>query len=83
VTYRIEYIDREQASGDYHRKIYKDNVLIASYWHDFRGDEYEVTFIHSGIKVEPSFRMVEFIKGGGSEPLELSEIGVEFIESYL
>jgi len=83
MTYRIEYIKREQNFGDYHRKIFKDNILIATYWHDFRGDEYEITFIHSGKKVQPSFRMIDFIKGGGPEPLELSEVGIEFIESHL
>lgn len=69
-----------ESFGDYRYRIFCNGRLVARYWHDFRGDEHGIDFV-GGKSVEwPVGRMVEFIKGGGPEPLGLSSRAIAFLE---
>jgi hypothetical protein len=73
MRYKIEQIQIPQESfGAYKYKIYKNEILIANYWHDYRGDEHEIEFINGEKEGWPVGRMVDFIQGGGPQPLTLS-----------
>ena len=83
MAYSIEQDDSSARAsfGEYTYRIYKDGQLVARYWHDYRGDDHEITFI-SGTKERcPVGRMVDFIEGGGPQPLVLSARAVAYLES--
>jgi len=71
-TYRIEQDDssKRESFGNYTYRIYKDDRLIALYWHDFRGDEQGINFLNGTNEQLPFGRESEFIEGGGPEPYD-------------
>lgn len=75
VSYRIEQDDstKRGSFGEYTYRIYDGARLIARYWHDHRGDEHCIEFTDGRSEGWPVGRMIEFIEGGGPEPLRLSE----------
>lgn len=82
MTFRIEP-DKSSREGfdDYRYCIYDDGVLIAHYWHDFRGDDHGIEFVDGTGDTLPSYRMVEFLEGGGPKPLTLSARALEYLAS--
>lgn len=85
VGYRIEQDDsRRRASfGAYTYRIYDGDLLIAKYWHDHRGDEHGIEFTDGRSEGWPVGRMIEFIEGGGPEPLRLSERAQVYLKENL
>jgi hypothetical protein len=84
MTYRVEQVDTKRASfGKYRYRIYKNGRLIASYWHDYRGDEHGIEFVNGTQEVGPVGRMTDFLEGGGPNPLLLSKRAVAYIEQKL
>src|SRR4051812_34031449 len=75
MSYRIEQDDstKRRSFGEYTYRIYDGDRLIAKYWHDHRGDEHGIEFTYGRTESWPVARMIEFIEGGGPEPLRLSE----------
>ena len=83
MNYKVEHAEPSRdSSGNYWYKIYKDEQLIAKYWHDFRGDEHSLEFLDGTEKYCPLERMTGFIKGGGSEPLTLSNCAIELLNCH-
>jgi hypothetical protein len=84
VTYRIEHSkSKREPFGSYRYSIFKDDSLIAYYWHDYRGDEHGIEFLDGRTEESPVGRMIDFIQGGGPEPLALSERAVVYLEASL
>jgi hypothetical protein len=54
-------------------------TLVARYWHDFRGDEHGIEFLDGRSEEWPVGRMVDFVTGGGPEPLGLSDAAVAYL----
>jgi hypothetical protein len=83
MSYRIEQDDSTNRgpSGLYTYRIYDGDHLIARYWHDHRGDEHGIEFIDGRSERSPVGRMIDFIEGGGPEPLRLSERAVTWLKS--
>ena len=80
VSYRIEMNGTCLESFDgFEFNIYKDDTLIAKYWHDERGDDQEIEFINGVKESHPIGRMIDFINAGDLEPMSLSEKAVEYL----
>ncbi|MBI2480217.1 MAG: hypothetical protein HYV60_16770 [Planctomycetia bacterium] len=82
MSYRIEQDDsfKRQSFGEYTYRIYDGDRLIARYWHDYRGDEHGIEFIDGRSEGLPVGRMIEFVEGGGQEPLRLSDRAVAYLK---
>ena len=81
MTYRIEQDSTPRDSfGEYTYKIYKDDKLLAKYWHDYRGDEHGIEFVNGKKKEWPVGKMTDFIEGGGPKPLALSERAIKYLD---
>lgn len=84
MTYKIEAIPATRESFDEYRyAIYEEGLLIARYWHDYRGDDHGIEFISGVIESWPVGRMTEFVDGGGPTPLVLTERAVAYIKRHL
>jgi hypothetical protein len=69
--------------ADYQYQILLEGNVVANYWHDFRGDEHWMILANETEVHSPDGKMIEYIKGGGSEPLTLSEKAVNFLNIRL
>jgi hypothetical protein len=84
MTYRIEHSKSKRDSfGNYRYNIYKDDHLVAIYWHDFRGDEHGIEFLQGPKEDSPVGRMTDFIEGGGPQPLTLSTRAVSYLNRMI
>ena len=81
MSYSVKLESSRDSSGNYNYKIFKNHTLVANYWHDFRGDEHGINFLNGNSDELTNFRMVDFLKGGGPQPLSLSTRAIEFLES--
>jgi hypothetical protein len=83
--YRIEQDEstKRLSFSPYIYRIYDGNRLIAEYWHDQRGDEHGIEFIDGRSEGWPVGRMIEFIEGGGPEPLRLTEQAQAYLKERL
>jgi hypothetical protein len=68
-----------QGSGAYLYQIWRNGQLVATYWHDFRGDEHGIEFADGRTEDSPVGRMTDFLKGGGPQPVRLSEEAVAYL----
>lgn len=83
-TYRVERDEAPRESfGAYRYRIYRDSALIAHYWHDYRGDDHGIDFVSGHKKEWPVGRMVDFLEGGGPEPLTLSQRAKAYLQAWL
>jgi hypothetical protein len=81
MSFTVEYSKiARQPSDDCTYLIYQDGHLIARYWHDFRGDEHGIDFLNGEKDEWPVGRRSDFLKGGGPEPLVLSERAVAYLK---
>jgi hypothetical protein len=84
MTYRVERDDALRESfGEYKYRIYRDGILVAHYWHDYRGDEHGIDFVGGRSEAWPVGRMVEFLEGGGPKPTTLSKRAEAYIQERL
>jgi len=84
MTYRVEQdASRRQEFGGYDYSIFRDDKLVALYWHDHRGDEHEIEFVGGRSEPWPVGRMTDFLEGGGPEPLRLSARAITYLDSKL
>lgn len=84
MSFRIEQVDSKRESfAEYRYRIYDGEQLVAHYWHDHRGDEHGIEFINGKSEEWPVGRMVEFIRGGGPQPLTLSDQAVSYLKQKL
>lgn len=84
MIYRVEH-ERKQREpfGDYRYSIYRNDQLIAYFWHDHRGDEGGVEFIDGRRESDPMSHPAHFLEGGGPHPLALSPWAISYLESKL
>jgi hypothetical protein len=84
LNYSVEYDQvPRQAFGEYWYCIYRNGRLIARYWHDYRGDEHGIEFADGEKEEWPVGRMLDFLQGGGSQPLVLSGRAVAYLDGKL
>ena len=84
MTYRVEQDNSPRESfGDYRYRIYRDEKLVAEYWHDYRGDEHGIEFVDGRSESWPVGRMVDFLKGGGPDPTTLSPQAEAYIQKHV
>lgn len=81
MNFRVEQSTKNRESfGNYDYLIYKDEKLVATYWHDYRGDCYGIRFINgkTGSAVPNNF-----LVGGGPKPHELSVSAIEYLREHV
>ena len=79
--FTIRHSARERDSfGNYEYEVLEGPDVIARYWHDFRGDEHGIKFEDNSTEDWPIGRMIDFINGGGPEPLTLSPAAIKLLE---
>ncbi len=84
MSYQIKHADtKREGFGPYRYCIYEDGRLVARYWHDFRGDDHGIDFLDGTSEPSPVGRMVDFIEGGGPQPLVLSSRAVAYLRQRL
>jgi len=78
--FSIRQIDRERKSGaDIQFEIFDGDRFVAHYWHDFRLDEHGIRFEDGREDSWPVGRVIDFITGGGPQPLELTDAGIGYL----
>jgi hypothetical protein len=81
-SFTVQYATpNRDSNGNYNYRIFKNGRLVAMYWHDFRGDEHGIDFLGGPSEEWPVGRMIEFLLGGGPQPLTLSEKAIKYLES--
>lgn len=84
MRYKVEHAGRTSSSfGAYKYKIFKDDRLVAEYWHDYRGDDHGIKFVNGKEENEPLGRMTDFLEGGGPQPLVLSSKAIAYLDKVL
>ncbi|MCU0495284.1 MAG: hypothetical protein MUD01_27160 [Chloroflexaceae bacterium] len=84
MTYTVKQITaKREAFGHYTYHIFQAGQLVATYWHDYRGDEHGIIFMHGKKEAWPVGRMVDFLTGGGPQPLGLSAKAVAYLDEKL
>ena len=82
--FEIKHADSKRESfGEYRYNIFENGHLVARYWHDHRGDDHGIEFLNGTTEEWPVGRMVEFITGGGPQPLGLSDRAVTYLNKKL
>ncbi|MDR3427972.1 hypothetical protein [Silvimonas sp.] len=82
MTFRVERDESPRESfGHYKYRIFRDNVLVANYWHDYRGDEHGIDFVNGPSEIWPVGRMIEFLEGGGPHPTILSKRAEAYLKA--
>lgn len=82
--FEIKHAESKRESFDAYRyNIYENGRLVARYWHDHRGDDHGIEFLNGTTEDWPVGRMVEFITGGGPQPLALSDRAVAYLNNKL
>ena len=80
VSYRIEPACGVEAFGNVRYFIYKDERLVALYWHDFRRNEHGIEFVRGLSDRNPVGRVTDFMEGTGSDSPILSALGVAYLD---
>jgi hypothetical protein len=71
------------SSENYEYDILDGQQVVATYWHDFRGDEHGTEFSDGSTEVGPAGRVGDFISDGGPNPLALSDAALEYLSAKL
>jgi hypothetical protein len=66
---------------EYLYRIYEDELLVATYWHDHQGDEHGIEFADGTKHKWPVGRMTDFLGGGGPKTLTLTELAIAYLEA--
>jgi len=81
MSYRIEYEERgKDQNGGHFYYIYDDERLIARFWHDHRGDAFEVEPVFGDVADCPFQRLTDVMQGGGPQPLTLTDEAIAYFE---
>lgn len=84
MSYSIERDNsrKREDFDEYRYRILQNGHFMASYWHDYRGDDHGLVFVDGAIESWPVGRMTDFVEGGGPQPLKLTEKAVAFLERH-
>ncbi len=80
MSYRIEPTCGIDAFGNVRYFIYKDEKLVALYWHDFRWNEHGIEFVRGLSDRSPVGRVTDFMEGAHSGSPTLSALGVAYLD---
>lgn len=80
VSYRIEPACDVDAFGNVRYFIYKDERLVALYWHDYRGNEHGIEFVRGLSDLRPVGRVTDFMEGTDSDSPALSARGMAYLD---
>lgn len=82
MNYTIEHDNskKREGFGEYNYRILLNGQFVASYRHDYRGDDHELVFVDGTVASSPVGRMTDFVEGGGPRPLILSALAVAYLE---
>ena len=84
MTCRIEHDPApREPFGDYRYRIYRDGILVARYWHDYRSDEHAIAFVDRPHLVHSVGRMVDVLDSGKDGRLQLNAQAQAWIEEHL
>ena len=84
LSFTVKQVARDpQPAGNYNYEIYQGTVLIARYWHDYRGDDQRIIFLNKKPINPPFGSSSDFLTGGGPGPLGLSSEAIEYIASKI
>lgn len=84
MRYEVEHErDDQMASGIHSYRIMSSGRMVARYWHDHRGDEHGIEFLDGRKEGWPVGRSIDFLVGGGPEPLCLTPRAVAYLDSML
>lgn len=84
MTYKIQQDESRRAPvGEYTYRIYRNEKLVATYWHDHRGDDHGIQFVNGTTDFSFTGRMVDFIEGGGPKPLTLTPQALKYLDERL
>lgn len=76
--------DPRDSFGAYWYEVYRNDHLVAHVWHDYRGSESGIRFVDKRKSTWPFINVVEFLTGGGSQPLALTEAAEQyFFDEFL
>jgi hypothetical protein len=75
--------EEREGFGPYRYDILFEKRIVATYSHDFRGDDHWIDFENGETIQWPVGKMTDFLKGGGRQPLRLSEDAVAFLKENL
>jgi hypothetical protein len=75
--------NRQEAFANYAYEIFDGPCLVATYWHDYRGDEHGIVFVDGRSEEWPVGRVTDFLTGGGPRPLGLSNAAVAYLAKKL
>jgi hypothetical protein len=82
-AFTVKQVSKDpEPAGNYNYEIYRGSTLIARYWHDFRGDEHGITFLNGTTEERPLNQVTDFLKGGGPQPLTLSDAAAQFLDAH-
>ena len=82
--YSIKHGDIERdTSGNYQYEIFRDTELVARYWHDYRGDDHGIKFLNGSSESSPIGQIIDFLIGGGPQPLTLSKAAQDYLAEKL
>tara|TARA_R110000868_G_scaffold227122_1_gene480132 strand:- start:108 stop:365 length:258 start_codon:yes stop_codon:yes gene_type:complete len=74
---------KRESFGEYVYDIFKNDKLVAHYWHDYRGDDHGIKLLNGEEDSWPVGRMTDFLKGGGPKPTVLSPEAISYLENRL
>ncbi|MDG2537774.1 hypothetical protein P5Y53_08890 [Dyella jiangningensis] len=81
MAYKIEPDNANRDSfGNYQFRVFKDGRLVAHFWHDYRGDEHGIDFANGVSEGWPVGRLIEFVEGGGRQPLVFTARGIAYMD---
>ncbi len=83
MTYRIEKDDAATrvSAGTHTYRIFDGHHLVATYWHNHCGDDHGIEFIDGPTERAPLGPMIEFLEGGGPEPVRLSDRAQAYLKA--
>lgn len=80
MEFEVTRSDAPRSGFDAYRyRIWRKGRLVAMYWHDYRGDEHGIEFVDGRKEHGPVGMMTDFLKGGGPQPVRLSEEAMAYL----
>lgn len=84
MAFEIKHVEHNRESfGEYQYDIVQGGRVIARYWHDYRGDYHRIEFADGKTEDCPLGRVVDFVTGGGPNPLRLSKKAIAYLNLKL
>jgi hypothetical protein len=84
MNYSVRHKDDEREDfGPYRYDVLHGKQIVATYSHDYRGDDHWIEFADGSTQEWPVGRRTDFLKGGGPQRLRLSDAAIVFLKKQL